>query len=224
MSLVTYAISSFIPLFIGTSSAYLTLDVFVPLTGRIGADAPADNLIATIVSIVGALGCPLFVPFVWRFQNSNTRVLNRMILAMVLVTAIPIAVFSVREPFDSMHQKRVYVMRTENVSRSFLQLYVAFLNHFQITTGEHHLHLSTSDGAPNFEYLVYEVAKQFSAPAITEPSDNASTVAAGIPVPQPEPVLMDWYNSDWDPMFPFSLVILLSLIVSCLFSKLSLCF
>ncbi|KAJ3908844.1 hypothetical protein F5879DRAFT_935898 [Lentinula edodes] len=190
VSLVTYAISSFIPLFIGTSSAYLTLEVFVPLTGRMGADAPADNLIATIVSIVGALGCPLFVPFVWRFQNSNTKVLSRMILAMVLVTAIPIAVFSVREPFDSMHQKRVYVMRTEN-----------------ITTGEHHLHLSTSDGAPNFEHLVYEVAKEFSAPAITKPSisDNASTVAAGIPVPQPEPILMDWYNSDWDPMFPFSL-------------------
>ncbi|KAJ4473162.1 hypothetical protein J3R30DRAFT_3296811 [Lentinula aciculospora] len=192
VSLLTYALAASLPLFLGSSSAYLTLEVFVPLTGRIGADAPADNLIASIISIVGALGFPLFVPFVWRFQTSNKRILNRLIVVMALVTAIPIAVFSVREPFDTMHQKRVYVMRTEN-----------------ITTGEHHLHLSTSDGAPSFEHLVYEVAKEFSAPPMVAPSaanrssGDIASVAGDIPIP--EPILMDWYNSDWDPMFPFSL-------------------
>ncbi|KAJ3987857.1 hypothetical protein F5890DRAFT_661352 [Lentinula detonsa] len=192
VSLLTYALSSFIPLFLGSTSAYLTLEVFVPLTGRIGADAPADNLIASIVSIVGALGFPLFVPFVSRFHSSDTRVLRKLIMAMLLATATSIAVFSAREPFDSMHQKRVYVLRTEN-----------------ITTGEHHLHLSTSDGAPDFENLVYAVAKQFSAPPITQPdytnSSGDITPAVVGEIPIPEPVLMDWYNSDWDPMFPFSL-------------------
>ncbi|KAJ3727351.1 hypothetical protein DFJ43DRAFT_1133193 [Lentinula guzmanii] len=173
VSLLTYALSSFIPLFLGTTSAYLTLEVFVPLTGRIGADAPADNLIASIVSIVGASGFPLFVPFV----------LRKLIMAMLLATATSIAVFSAREPFDSMHQKRVYVLRTEN-----------------ITTGEHHLHLSTSDGAPDLR--IY-------APPITQPdytnSSGDITPAVVGEIPIPEPVLMDWYNSDWGSDVPFSL-------------------
>ncbi|KAE9386618.1 hypothetical protein BT96DRAFT_1026164 [Gymnopus androsaceus JB14] len=196
LSLLTYALALSIPLSISASCAYTTLDFFVPLAGRIGANAPADNLIATIVAGVGALGVPLVVPFVWRFQNrpqteasrGETGVLKTLIIVMALITAVPIAIFSVREPFDSMHQKRVYVMRTEN-----------------ITTGEHHLHLSTSDGAPGFKELVYEIAKDFGA--AVPPSkdsinqDNLTTIVAAVP----EPIIMDKYNSDWDPMFPFSL-------------------
>ncbi|KAJ3967803.1 hypothetical protein EV361DRAFT_1006474 [Lentinula raphanica] len=195
VSLLTYAVSSFIPLYLGSSSAYLTLEVFVPLTGRIGADAPADNLIASIVSVVGMLGFPLFVPFVCRFQSSDNRMLGKLIVVMTLVTAVPIAVFSARSPFDPMHQKRVYVLRTEN-----------------ITTGEHHLHLSTSDSAPGFEQFVYAVAKEFSAPLMTAPSEPADTnstsdIASATvgEIPIPELIMMDRYNADWDPMFPFSL-------------------
>jgi hypothetical protein len=33
-----------------------------------------------------------------------------------VATVIAIAVFAARDPFDAMHQKRVYVLRTENVS------------------------------------------------------------------------------------------------------------
>lgn len=126
ISLLTYALAQFLPLTLSASSLFTSLEVFVPLTGRIGADAPADNLIATIVTSLGALAFPLFVPFVWRFQNvqpsgekktqTQNGVLKTMILIMALITAVPIAVFSAREPFDSMHQKWVYVMRTENVS------------------------------------------------------------------------------------------------------------
>lgn len=131
ISLLTYALAQFLPLTLSASSLFTSLEVFVPLTGRIGADAPADNLIATIVTSLGALAFPLFVPFVWRFQNdlsanvqpsgekktqTQNGVLKTMILIMALITAVPIAIFSAREPFDSMHQKRVYVMRTENVS------------------------------------------------------------------------------------------------------------
>lgn len=219
LSLLTYALALSIPLSISASCAYTTLDFFVPLAGRIGANAPADNLIATIVAGVGALGVPLVVPFVWRFQNrpqteasrGETGVLKTLIIVMALITAVPIAIFSVREPFDSMHQKRVYVMRTENVSASFLYTWamITIRLAFQITTGEHHLHLSTSDGAPGFKELVYEIAKDFGA--AVPPSkdsinqDNLTAIVAAVP----EPIIMDKYNSDWDPMFPFSLVSLL---------------
>ncbi|KIK67879.1 hypothetical protein GYMLUDRAFT_36677 [Collybiopsis luxurians FD-317 M1] len=237
LSLLTYALALVLPLILGSSSAFLSLDVFVPLTGRLGADVPADNLIATIVVIVGAIGFGGFlIPFLWRFQSGVganggnrggrdgnrfervkqspsvwTTPLGRAILLTALLSAVPIAVFSVREPFDQMHQKRVYFLRTEN-----------------ITSGEHHLHVSTSDGAPGFAEFVFEVAKKFGAksPAVvphpnlpvslTPSQDNStSSTAKGMVgemkevaeevVRKPQPIIMDTYNSDWDPMYPFSL-------------------
>ncbi|KAF5390607.1 hypothetical protein D9757_002581 [Collybiopsis confluens] len=192
ISLLTYVISLPVPLLLGSTSAFLTLDVFVPLTGRLGADAPADNLIATIVVFVGTITFGgFFVPFLWRFQSrpvtesrhqpehaSSARKLSldKLILFMAVLSAVPIAVFSVREPFDAMHQKRVYFLRTEN-----------------ITTGEHHLHISTSDGAAGFEKLVHNLAKNFGSVALRE----------GV-IEKPQPIIMDAYNSDWDTMYPFS--------------------
>ncbi|KAK7456416.1 hypothetical protein VKT23_010664 [Stygiomarasmius scandens] len=173
VSLVTYAIGSALPLITGTMAMLPTLEVFVPLTGRMGADVPADNLIATIVAAISSLAVPLFLPFVHRFGRST---LVRAIFLFGIASAIPLAIFAVREPFDEMHQKRLFVLRTEN-----------------ITTGEHHLHLSTSDGAPGFEALVHEIAREFGS----GPEENEEAL--------PEPIVMDHYNADWDPMFPFSL-------------------
>ncbi|KAF5334245.1 hypothetical protein D9758_017096 [Tetrapyrgos nigripes] len=175
LSLATYALGQVLPLTVGTMAMLPTLEVFVPLTGRMGGDVPADNLISTIVAAISALAVPLFLPFVHRFGRSA---LVKAIMILGVVSVVPIAIFSVREPFDEMHQKRVFVLRTENV-----------------TTGEHHLHLSTPDGAPGFEALVHEIAKAFGRGP--EESENEEAV--------PVPVIMDHYNSDWDPMFPYSM-------------------
>ena len=39
----------------------------------------------------------------------------RATLLCTMATAVAIAVFSVRSPFDDMHQKRVFVIHMENV-------------------------------------------------------------------------------------------------------------
>lgn len=53
---------------------------------------------------------------------------------------------------------------------------------------------------------MYEIAKDFGAavPPSKESlsQDNLTAIVAAVP----EPIVMDKYNSDWDPMFPFSLV------------------
>ncbi|THU88630.1 hypothetical protein K435DRAFT_866100 [Dendrothele bispora CBS 962.96] len=175
ISLVTYALGQSLPLITGTMAMLPVLEVFVPLTGRMGADVPADNLISTIVAAISALAVPLFLPFVHRFGRST---LVKAVILFGIASVVPLAIFAVREPFDEMHQKRLFVLRTEN-----------------ITTGEHHLHLSTSDGAPGFQALVHEIAKEFGSGP--EESENPEAL--------PEPIVMDRYNSDWDPMFPFSL-------------------
>ena len=76
-----------------------------------GADAPSDPIIATIVAFTGSITLPLLLPFIHRFP----RVRNGAIMIASLVSAVAIAVFMAREPFDHMHPKRLFVLHMENV-------------------------------------------------------------------------------------------------------------
>jgi hypothetical protein len=90
---------------------------------------------------------------------------------VVLVLA---ALVAAREPFDKMHQKRLFVLHTENV-----------------TVGERSVQVAAADGTPGLEGLVGDVARVFGE---REGAEERALV----------PVQMDGYNSDWDMMYPFS--------------------
>jgi hypothetical protein len=98
-----------------------------------------------------------------------------MLSGIVIVLA---ALFALREPFDEMHQKRLFVLHTENV-----------------TTGERSLHVAAADGAPGLEGLVRHVARVFGEREGAEEGERELV-----------PVQMDGYNSDWDTLYPFSSV------------------
>jgi len=78
-----------------------------------GADAPAEYIIATIVAVLVAPGFPLVIPLTHRFGR---RALLRGIIVTSIVTALSIAYFSARVPFDTKHKKRLFVIHMENVS------------------------------------------------------------------------------------------------------------
>ena len=78
-----------------------------------GAQAPADHIIASIVAITGAYALPLVIPFIHRFPR---RILRRAAIIPTFLTAIAIGVFAMRSPFDAMHPKRIFVLHMENVS------------------------------------------------------------------------------------------------------------
>lgn len=143
VSLWTYVIGQFMPLTAGAQMVFTTLDVFVPLTGRMGEDAPAEHIIAIIVAINGTYAIPLLLPFVHRFSR---RFLKRAILVPLLCSAVSIAIFARREPFDMMHPKRLFVLHMEN-----------------ITSQEQHLHVASADGAAGFDLLAVDIADQFGA-------------------------------------------------------------
>ena len=82
-------------------------------TGRMGEQAPAEYIIATIVAVSGAYALPLAIPFIHRYPRA---VLKRTIIFLSVLTATSVAVFSMRSPFDAMHQKRLFVIHMENVS------------------------------------------------------------------------------------------------------------
>ncbi|OJT03270.1 hypothetical protein TRAPUB_6137 [Trametes pubescens] len=150
ISLWSYAISLLSPLVIGTTLFCGVLEVFVPLTGRIGEEAPAEHIIAIIVSATGSFTLSLTVPFMSRFSQ---RTLVRSVTLLTMITGLTMAVFSMRSPFDSMHQKRLFVIHMEN-----------------ITSEEQHLHIAAADGAPGFHSLAADIAKAFSTPDVTPTS------------------------------------------------------
>ncbi|KAF9475846.1 hypothetical protein BDN70DRAFT_953709 [Pholiota conissans] len=146
LSLWAYGLGSLLPSLTGTLLLLGVLEVFVPLTGRIGADAPADNIVATIVASLGGLSFPLILPLTHRFGR---RALLRGIVFLSIIMTVVVSFFATLAPFDQMHQKRLFILHSEN-----------------ITTQEHHLNIATADGAPGFEQLVHDIIQEFGTTSI----------------------------------------------------------
>lgn len=74
--------------------------------GRVGADAPADHIIATVVAILTFLCLPALPALSHRF---GVRKLERVILTVVALSAVAIGVFVQPQmpAFDRLHPKRV---------------------------------------------------------------------------------------------------------------------
>ena len=82
-------------------------------TGRVGADAPSENIIATIIAGLGAQSLPLLLPFAHRFGH---RALFKGVVSMSIIIIALMAIYAMKVPFDAMHQKRLFVLHLENVS------------------------------------------------------------------------------------------------------------
>lgn len=143
VSLWTYALGQTVPLLTGTQLTSATLVVFVPLTGRIGSEAPAEYIIASMVAILGSYTLNLTTPFVHRF---GLPALRKAVIIMFLVVGIVMAVFARKEVFDINHQKRLFVLHKEDLN-----------------TREQHLHIAAADGAPGFDDLVHDITAHFGA-------------------------------------------------------------
>jgi len=105
-----------LPLFVvfAVEAMTSTLDIFTPLTGRIGKDAPAEFIIATLASATTLIFFPPFVPMFHRLSRPGQR---QAIVILLLASASVMAFFV--SPFwsvyDSMHPKRAGVQYTYNV-------------------------------------------------------------------------------------------------------------
>ncbi|KAF9779334.1 hypothetical protein BJ322DRAFT_1013566 [Thelephora terrestris] len=137
----TYAISQLMPLMSGTELCATLFDVFVPLTGRIGRDAPTEHIIASMTVLVGAMAYPSVIALSHRFSR---RTLVRSVLCLSLLSGVAMLVFMRREPFDEMHQKRLFVIHMENV-----------------TTSENHLLIGSADAAPGYESITTAITEGF---------------------------------------------------------------
>ncbi|WWC94440.1 hypothetical protein V866_001285 [Kwoniella sp. B9012] len=119
-----------------------TLDIFTPLAGRMGKDAPAEFIIATISSVSGFIFFPTFIPLFHRAPRSSQRkvVLGVLLFLAGVLTALAGPWYW---PYDDMHPKRVGVQ----------YLY----NH---TSGEHTGHIAFMDRGPTAN-IVESIHTQF---------------------------------------------------------------
>lgn len=112
-------------------------------TGRIGRDAPAEHIIATITAVTLAYTVPLVLPFAHRYSGNF---LLYTILGLHVVLYGTSVMFAARSPFDELHQRRLFILASDN-----------------ITSGERSLHIGAADGAPGFDDLANDIGTVFGA-------------------------------------------------------------
>ncbi|EST09337.1 Peptidase M28 [Kalmanozyma brasiliensis GHG001] len=142
-----YPVMTIIPGTIGVEGMVSFLDLFVPLTGRMGEISPADHIIASIVAVLAFLCLPIVIPLSHRYTSEN---LQRTIVGLLGLTAAIMAVFASPgwKPFDEAHPKRLFVHQVEN-----------------ITSNEWFMNVGAADPAPGFRALANELQSDLGIPS-----------------------------------------------------------
>ncbi|KZV84957.1 hypothetical protein EXIGLDRAFT_726594 [Exidia glandulosa HHB12029] len=144
LHVMSYIVGQVMPLILGIEMLLGDLDVFVPLTGRIGREAPAEHIIATIVGLFAPYTLSMALPFVRRASSAS---LKWLVLALYALTVLSASIFLKKDAFDADHQRRIFVVHMEN-----------------ITSHEFSLNVGAADRAPGMPEFVKAVAATFGVP------------------------------------------------------------
>jgi len=129
---------------------YSLFDLIIPLTGRIGVDAPVDHIVAVMTGLAVFSLNPPILAFAHRFGRG---VLKRIIISLVAIQVVILIVSSLTlTPFDAMHPKRVFIQHLRN-----------------ITSGDSLLYVAHADAGPFYEPYVTDLEKLFGVKALSRP-------------------------------------------------------
>ncbi|KAK0554281.1 hypothetical protein OC846_002164 [Tilletia horrida] len=150
----TYPIISFLPT-IFSYDGFVVMDLFVPLTGRMGETSPVDHIIGTLTSVLVIIGFPALLTIGHRYSPNGFKWLLTLTISATIAS---IAIFAAASqpatfglgpgrPFDEMHPKRNFVHLTNN-----------------LTSDKWELHFGTADPAPRFAEFVDEMQSLMGIP------------------------------------------------------------
>ncbi|CAO3571190.1 unnamed protein product [Mortierella alpina] len=127
----TYFIGALMPTAYFSFVCFSLLDIFIPLTGRIGVDAPVDSIVAVLTGFICFVFCPPVLAFTHRFG----RVVLQKLIVFLLVAHLTILLISAVfvAPYDELHPKRVFVQHLRNMTSGESILYVAHADAGPIT-------------------------------------------------------------------------------------------
>ncbi|EPX70912.1 peptidase [Schizosaccharomyces octosporus yFS286] len=139
-----YVIGSIGSLTAGLEASITMLDIFVPLTGRIGIEKVADNIIGTVCTCSFFISFPLLSSWIQRIRSPC--ILKFGFLLSILVALVSSYILGGQDTYyDALHPRRVFLQHMENV-----------------TSNEFSLHVAAADSAPGFEQLVSNLASKIS--------------------------------------------------------------
>jgi len=146
LHLPMYIAGLVLPGFLGVEGLLAFLDLFVPMTGRMGHEVHVDFLIASLVSTVGFNIVSISLPLAHRFSR---RALGHFILGLLMFSSLVGFWFTRADwkVFDSDHPKRLPILHMENLTNS---------------SPGFDLHIAALDRAPGFEKLVQQVMDSLS--------------------------------------------------------------
>ncbi|KAI8460332.1 hypothetical protein BY996DRAFT_4574820 [Phakopsora pachyrhizi] len=146
LHLPTFLVSLILPTLFGIEGLLAFLDLFVPLTGRIGHEVHGDHIIATLVSVLGFNTASIILPFAHQFSS---RALGRFLILGSIFTIIVVHTFT-RDSwkvFDKDHPRRLPILHMENLTT---------------TPSTFSFHIASMDRAPNFKSTVKTIAHSLS--------------------------------------------------------------
>ncbi|GAA6054771.1 hypothetical protein JCM3770_000935 [Rhodotorula araucariae] len=182
LHLVTYVVGQSLPLLVGVEGIIGFLDLFVPLTGRLGAEAPVDFIIATLV---GAVGYLTLLPFCHRWGASFTA---RLAVFFLLLSAFSVGWFTRPSwsPYDAAHPKRLLVLHMENTTT---------------TPSTFNLHVASVDGSP-FSALVESATAGLRAPGSVPEPTIADDLSVDWDIIYPVSQFLTTYRIELPPVGP----------------------
>ncbi|KAF9204115.1 hypothetical protein BGZ49_005664 [Haplosporangium sp. Z 27] len=119
----TYFVASAIQTFYCSHLAFSLYDLIVPLTGRIGVDAPVDHIIGIMTGFTIVSFSPPLLAFSHRFGRSSLkRVISGLIIFQIAIILVCSAILS---PYDTLHPKRVFAQHLRNLTSGESLMFVA---------------------------------------------------------------------------------------------------
>lgn len=129
-----YVISGFTLSLLYSDYAYALIDIFVPLTGRMGVDTPVDLIVAIIYGMIVFM---VTLPYVAHVHRFGTKVLKKLLVLLLLAqTAILVAVYvgggsygGWAFPYDELHPKRLFIQQLKNLTSGEVTVGIAQADH-----------------------------------------------------------------------------------------------
>lgn len=120
----------------------------MPLTGRLGVESPAENIIAIIATWITFMSWPL-LPAHLATLSRRTKV--KAIILLIAATSVGVVILCLSNVWDAAHPRRLFVQYVYNVTDSSTSL-----------------HFASADPAPNFLGYIEGIAANLELGVVQE--------------------------------------------------------
>ncbi|KAG0370987.1 hypothetical protein BGZ54_001752 [Gamsiella multidivaricata] len=148
-----YFVGALMPTAYFSFVCFSLLDIFIPLTGRIGVDAPVDHIVAVLTGFITFVFCPPVLAFAHRF--GATMLKKMVIFLLVAHVAILFTTSVFISPYNELHPKRVFAQHLRN-----------------LTSGESMMYIAHADPGPFYDSYVSDLEELFSTKSVFRSPGN----------------------------------------------------